>query len=1205
MRPKILEIEGLQSFRDVQRIDFESLSETGLFGIFGPTGSGKSTVLDAITFALYGKVKRADGGTQGIINSNLNTVKVSFSFEILKDGSRKNYRVERTYKRKKGSENSCEPKIARLIEITDIGEIPLCDKATEVSNNIKELIGLSHEDFTRAVVLPQNSFQEFLLLNNSDRRKMLERIFYLEEYGEKLLFKLKRKIFKLRSRIDILTGELKGYADASDEAVDEAQKVMDTAASERKRVLKEFKLLETKFSEAKEVWSLVQEMSNSNEKRQQHESIGENVKVKRNQLEKAVKADSLMEMIQKSKELHEKLQGTEKQLEEVLNILPDVITDLNETRKKYEGIKSETEIEQPKLVSLRTRLVDALSVQEEIRIIIEKIKHLKGSAKKLEDESSDKNNIISKGIVDLEQLEQNIEKLKSEIEPLKINLDYRQHIQNGAKIESEVETSSKNVNEIKNKAESLNSTVTELEQRLIDIKEKISSSQKALEEVATEKQKHEMPEDRNSLVKYKDIIHSHQAVYNVLKIRKNELDVMDSKIGKQQSALKELERKALELDKSKGNASLIYEQCKLELENANKEIDKSAALILSKNLKEGDPCPVCGSEHHPSPVSMVEDANITIVEEQMVKSKEKFADAEMDLRKAENAVLVACEQVKALTEQIIKAVEEQKAKVKEYNTEKLRLPEEFRDLELELINQQLERMNDLHTEKLKAIEDWEKKHEEYKEQIQKLNDIMSERYLSEKGIITELKVNRESLGQVEKTFEVADKLFKEKQHIYSGFLQQYKIQSADAELNRLAENELKANELLKQMEQAQESISKKGAIVEKCKEELQSIKANSIKIEADISNFNVQKSEKEIKLKELADNINIEHEIKRIDEKLAEYVMYEKKYTEKLQLLDKQHKELDTKKSVLANQKEIYSQSLENEDARLDSALLERGFTDSIEVEKSVVPMENQDALKKEIKEYDQTGVNIQAQIEIVQRKLNSRSITEVEWNNTNTSYQELTTYKEECVSRSEVARSNLSTLKDKHDKWLELNKSYNEQSHKQGLFEQIHKLLKAEHRRDNSFIDYIAEERLRYVAAKASYTLGIMTKYKYALELDIDSGFIIRDNTNGGVHRMVTSLSGGETFLTSLSLALALSEQIQLKGQSPLEFFFLDEGFGTLDNELLDTVIDSLERLSSKERVIGIISHVQELRSRIGKRLIINPPTSQGDGSIVEIENS
>lgn len=103
----------------------------------------------------------------------------------------------------------------------------------------------------------------------------------------------------------------------------------------------------------------------------------------------------------------------------------------------------------------------------------------------------------------------------------------------------------------------------------------------------------------------------------------------------------------------------------------------------------------------------------------------------------------------------------------------------------------------------------------------------------------------------------------------------------------------------------------------------------------------------------------------------------------------------------------------------------------------------------------------------------------------------------------------------------------------------------------------------------------------------------------------MVTSLSGGETFLTSLSLALALSEQIQLKGQSPLEFFFLDEGFGTLDRSLLDNVMDSLERISKKERMIGLISHVPELRGRIGRRLMVEPPASVGEGTRVFIEKA
>ena len=82
---------------------------------------------------------------------------------------------------------------------------------------------------------------------------------------------------------------------------------------------------------------------------------------------------------------------------------------------------------------------------------------------------------------------------------------------------------------------------------------------------------------------------------------------------------------------------------------------------------------------------------------------------------------------------------------------------------------------------------------------------------------------------------------------------------------------------------------------------------------------------------------------------------------------------------------------------------------------------------------------------------------------------------------------------------------------------------------------------------------------------------------------RAPTSLSGGETFLVSLALALALSDTIQL-GSAPLEFFFLDEGFGTLDGELLDSVLTSLEHLRSQHRAIGVITHVGALRERIAR---------------------
>ena len=1202
MRPKLLEIEGLQSFRDVQRIDFEALGESGLFGIFGPTGSGKSTVLDAVTFALYGKVKRADGGTQGIINTNVNTAKVSFTFELMKDGIRKNFRVERTYQRKKGTANSCEPKIARLIEITGAGEIPVCDKATDVSNSIKELLGLSHEDFTRAVVLPQNSFQEFLLLNNSDRRKMLERIFYLEEYGKHLQDKLTRKMSGLKSRTDVLSGELKGYADATDEALEEAQKAMETAVSERNRAEKELKLLEAKYGEAREVWTLVQELSLIEQKEQQHLASASLAAEKRARLEKAVKADGLLEMTRKNKELNEKFKETERQLKEVLAAIPGVAAGLDETRRKHEEVKSEAAAEQPKLVGLKTRLVDALGIRSEIQAIQRKISGLQASFDRLTLEIANKNGAITKETGEIEALEQNLGRLKLETEPLKTDPGYRQQIQEGTKLENAVETLKGNVKELEDKAFVLNSTVGGLEQKLDGIRKDISLSQKALEDLNAEKLKHEafMPEDKNSVLKYMDKLHSLQAVYDVLSLRKSELDGMESRIAKQRSALGELTQKALLLNEDREKAGAVFERCRLELDEAVKKMDKNAAWMLSKNLKEGEPCPVCGSERHPKPAVHAEGTELPILEKQVEDAREKLADAEKAFKEAERAALVADEQVKALTAQIEQAVQEQKDKTCEYDAEKQRLPEELRALELDQIRLELKRMNGAGAEKLRAAEAWEKKREEYKEKLQKLNEIMSGHRLSENGILAELKVNRESLEQLDKSLSEARRLFSEKQQKYSEFLKQHKIESAAAELIRLAENDRRMNAIQKQMEQVRESIGNKRTLMEKWKEELRAFNADSIKAEAEINNLNGQKSDKEGRLKELAGDASIEGEIKRIDEKLAGYISLEKQYHERLQALEKRHNDLATQKSLFMNQREIYSENLKNEEARLQTALLEKGFEDLNEVESSVLSPEKQKALEDEINEYDQAGANIRAQKEMVRKKLNSRSITEEEWSRTSNAYKEMVSFKEECTSRSEVARNNFENIKNKHDKWVELNRSYKELSRKQGLFEQIQKLLRA-----NSFIDFIAEERLRYVAAKASETLGVMTKHKYALELDTDAGFIIRDNANGGVHRMVNSLSGGETFLTSLSLALALSDHIQLKGQSPLEFFFLDEGFGTLDNNLLDTVIDSLERLSRKERVIGLISHVPELRFRIARRLMVDPPTSQGDGSRVRIEKA
>ena len=187
--------------------------------------------------------------------------------------------------------------------------------------------------------------------------------------------------------------------------------------------------------------------------------------------------------------------------------------------------------------------------------------------------------------------------------------------------------------------------------------------------------------------------------------------------------------------------------------------------------------------------------------------------------------------------------------------------------------------------------------------------------------------------------------------------------------------------------------------------------------------------------------------------------------------------------------------------------------------------------------------------------------------------------------------------LKNKLEKLQQLQEKKSKIDHQYSLLEELENLF-----RGKKFVEFIARTRLDYIAKEASRQLKEITRGRYALELNSEGEFVIRDDFNGGIRRPPHTLSGGEIFLTSLSLALALSSNIQL-GKSSLEFFFLDEGFGTLDVESLDLVMGSLERLHSSQMSIGVISHVEEIKQRMPRRLIVKPAVPGLCGSRIEIE--
>ncbi len=151
---------------------------------------------------------------------------------------------------------------------------------------------------------------------------------------------------------------------------------------------------------------------------------------------------------------------------------------------------------------------------------------------------------------------------------------------------------------------------------------------------------------------------------------------------------------------------------------------------------------------------------------------------------------------------------------------------------------------------------------------------------------------------------------------------------------------------------------------------------------------------------------------------------------------------------------------------------------------------------------------------------------------------------------------------------------------------------------RKNRFEQWLLNRLSVRLVVGASAVLDELTAGAYAISLDDDGNFVIVDHANADETRPARTLSGGETFLASLALALALADHVAAvsqQGAARLDSLFLDEGFGSLDPDALETVASSIEDLSrTRDRMVGVITHVPDLAARIPVRYEVSK-TAEG----------
>ncbi|CAN2252726.1 exonuclease subunit SbcC [Bacillus vallismortis] len=1128
MKPIALSIKGLHSFREEQTIDFEGLSGAGVFGIFGPTGSGKSSILDAMTLALYGKVERAANNTHGILNHAEDTLSVSFTF-ALQTNHQISYKVERVFKRT--DEMKVKTALCRFIEIKDEHTV-LADKAGEVNKRVEELLGLTIDDFTRAVVLPQGKFAEFLSLKGAERRHMLQRLFHLEQYGDRLVKKLRRQAQEANARKNEMLAEQSGLGEASSEAVEQAEKALEQAEAQLETMKKNRDQAKERFTEHQEIWNVQKEQSAYEEEKRRLEEEQPHVDSMQKRLLKAETAAALKPYADRYAEAIQQEEKAAKEQTLAEKDLADRTVFCHQKHEEYEAWRRHKSEKEPELLTEQ----EQLSRLQEIEI---KLSEAKQEEERKKAELQQKEESLQSVVNELETVTDRLSRgqnrqteLKQQLKSLQVTSDERKSCQQAAEMALRIRQTEEQIRKEKKRSDALNLVL-----------------QKMNEEKST--LVHKTEAEKNNIIQAYEAV---QTVYHMVCEAERSLTRMTEQGKKRQQTL--------HAQREKARMALLTKE-------------------LSEKLTAGKPCPVCGSTYHDPSASAHEtyelDGNLEedikqtdVILTEAASLSQEILSAKITLEEQSARFIEQCPFLQTIQASNLEAAAS-------YENQPVYEAFETAQLEWKRVKQDILSVKTRMAQMISAYQESLKKAEQLNEKIG-FEKREADRIES---IIAEL---RSSMDSRMKQFNEA--------------FGDQSVDEAEKWQQAIEEKDRAAEECEKRIEKSIAFLSEHEAQKEKLRESGHQLEREKLELHYAAERIKSVIADYEHELGDYAKGDSIEIKLRSVQQDLKLLKEKEQSLYEELQSAQTMLNQANSRASASALTLKEAKDSLEKAEAAWLEHAKSTCFTRTEEVERSLIPADELDKIKTRIDQFMDKRKQNAANLKRVAEILADRALSEGEWSKTVTALQEAEDAFGAAIEEKGAAAKALAVIRDHHKRFNEIEAELKKwQTHIDRL-DKLQAVFKG-----NTFVEFLAEEQLESVARDASARLGMLTRQRYAIEVDSEGGFVMRDDANGGVKRPVSSLSGGETFLTSLSLALALSAQIQLRGEYPLQFFFLDEGFGTLDQDLLDTVVTALEKLQSDNLSVGVISHVQELRARLPKKLIVHPAEPTGRGTRVSLE--
>lgn len=1054
MKPLKLTMSAFGSYVKETVIDFEQLGD-GIFLITGDTGAGKTTIFDAVAFALYGETsgQKREGSmmrSQWAPPDQETRVELLFSdggqtYKIVRSPS---YQRRSLRKNKDGEYSMTLSQAKASLTLPDGLEFP--GRISDINEKIRSVVGIDRDQFSQTAMIAQGEYMRLLLASSKERKEIFSRIFDTGIYGA-IQRKLREKNSALTKKLEENRGffereasrfqlpeesclgqqwrEVSGLLDSrQEEILKTAEEILNAGYQAEKesreledQAAKKVSVLERRLEAARAGAELRKRKLRAEELVQALETEQEAQRGRKRQLEQAVKALPLQAKEEEINANRSAFLQSKESVENLSGQLLKLAEGLRSAEQKKQETHEQFEREQPILLEKEARLREALPLYDSCE----------GTKKRLT------------------QAEE----------------AYRKLSESRKKAEEDREDSVSRLSRLKREQEEKSQAPLLLQKS----RENLRRATERLEQIKS------------------------------LEIRLAELtEKQDVLAGKQEALERETDN---------------YEKISRCYDEMNRRFICSQAGILAQALKEGVPCPVCGSCAHPSPAALTA-APVTEEELEHVKKQRDLAD--QTLREQ-------ARQVQILQAEFLAETGQCRAMYRE-------MREPGRQETAFVLETAMEEMKVLYS---LAVQDKERHLQEEKQQKEAADRLEA---------LTDL-IHRE-----EET-----RCFLEEQE---GRLKEAEGQ-AQAETASLR-TQWKEQKKRLPMEQKQEAE----------KQRLQAV---------------------------------------RRLEQLSRYRQETEQEAERLKQLD----------GRLRGQMEAEEKNLRNLSAQRETLKAEfgerarvSGFSNEKEYREALRTEKERTELSDEISRYEVQTAAARERLSQCQEALKGASEeTEDEIN------AELMESSKE-ISQAKALHLKAAAARTEYEKaYKAVKELLKERKALMKQYQLVHTLYAAADGKQNQtarldFQTFVQRQYFSQMISAANRRLKRMTEGRFILKcrdleslslqgeagLDLDVYSVETDSI-----RNVKTLSGGEAFLAALSMALGMADVIQdTAGSVEMDALFIDEGFGSLDDEARARAIAVLKELSGGKRMIGIISHVAELREQIEKRIIVKRGE---EGSLVRVE--